>query len=245
MHRRATPDHPHDHEHSHGHARPAWRPNLWLWSLAALAIWAATGIYAVQPYEKAVVWRCGRILPELSLPGIHCGLPWGIDRVTKLKVNEQKRVGIGLSLEDRNLGRTVEPRRAECLAGDRNLIADLGRRAVRHRRCKGLSGPHGRRVGGDREPRHGRTIGGDRFPRRGRYPHARPARDPAAGARRRDERGWPMGERGPRARRADQLGDPGNGPAAARGRRGVSRRDFRPRGPPAGRQRGPRLRRRV
>ncbi len=123
MHRRATPDGPHDHEHAHGHARPVWRPNLWLWTLAALAAWAATGIYVVQPNERAVVWRCGRILPELGLPGMHCGLPWGIDRVTRLKISEQKRVGIGLSLEDRNLGRTVDPRRAECLAGDRNLIA--------------------------------------------------------------------------------------------------------------------------
>ena len=43
--------------------------------------------------------------------------------MTRLKVSEQKRVGIGLSLEDRNLGRAVDPRRAECLAGDRNLIA--------------------------------------------------------------------------------------------------------------------------
>ena len=91
--------------------------------LAALAAWAATGVYAVRPNERAVVWRCGRILPEPSLPGIHCGLPWGIDRVTRLKVYEQKRVGIGMSLEDRNLGRAVDARRAECLAGDRNLIA--------------------------------------------------------------------------------------------------------------------------
>jgi len=123
MHRRATPDHDHHHEHAHGHARSGWRHNLWLWTLVARAAWAATGIYAVQPYERAVVWRYGKILPEPTLPGIHCGLPWGIDRVTKLKVNEQKRVGIGLSLEDRNLGRSVDPRRAECLAGDRNLIA--------------------------------------------------------------------------------------------------------------------------
>ena len=125
MHRRATPDHdhPHGHEHPHGHARPGWRPNVWLFLLAALAAWAATGIYMVQPNQRAVVWRCGRILPEPTLPGIHCGLPWPIDRVTRLKVYEQKRVGIGLSLDDRNLGRVVDPRRAECLAGDRNLIA--------------------------------------------------------------------------------------------------------------------------
>jgi len=120
MHRRATPDH--EHEHPYRHPRSDWRPRASLWTLAALAAWAATGIYAVQPYERAVVWRCGRVLPDLALPGIHCGLPWGIDRVTKLRVNEQKRVGIGFSPEDRDLGRTVDPRRAECLAGDRNLI---------------------------------------------------------------------------------------------------------------------------
>jgi len=120
MHRRATPDH--EHARAHRHPRSGWQPNLWLWTLAALAVWAATGIYAVQPNERAVVWRCGRILPDLALPGIHCGLPWGLDRVTKLRVSEQKRIGIGLSPEDRDLGRTVDPRRAECLAGDRNLI---------------------------------------------------------------------------------------------------------------------------
>ncbi len=123
MHRRATPDHHHHHEHPHGHARPGWRPNLRLLSLAALVIWIATGVYIVEPNQRAVVWRCGRILPELTLPGIHCGLPWPIDRVTRLMPYEQKRVGIGLSLDDRNLGRAVDPRRAECLAGDRNLIA--------------------------------------------------------------------------------------------------------------------------
>ena len=193
MHRRATPDHDHDHEHPHGHARPGWRPNLWLWMLAALAAWAATGIYVVQPNERAVVWRCGRILPEPSLPGIHCGLPWGIDRVTRLKVYEQKRVGIGLSLDDRNLGRAVEP--APCGMPCRRSEPDrhLGHRAVRHPRCEGLSDPHGRRAAGDREPGHGRTLGGDRFPRRGRYPHARPARDSAAGARRRETAAGPMG----------------------------------------------------
>jgi membrane protease subunit HflK len=82
-----------------------------------------TGIYVVQPNERAVVWRCGRILPAPALPGIHYGLPWGIDRVTRVKVNEQKRVAILWGLEDRDLGRAVDPRRAECLAGDRNLIA--------------------------------------------------------------------------------------------------------------------------
>ena len=101
MHRRATSDHRHDHGPPHEHGRPGGTrrrrtAQVWLWLLAALTAWAATGIYVVQPNQRAVVWRCGRILPEPSLPGIHCGLPWGIDRVTRLKVYEQKRVGVGL-----------------------------------------------------------------------------------------------------------------------------------------------------
>ena len=56
------------------------------------------------------------------MPGIHFGLPYGLDRVSRVKMFEQKRIGIGSGLDDRNRGRTAEPRRAECLAGDRNLI---------------------------------------------------------------------------------------------------------------------------
>ena len=91
-------------------------------ALAALVAWAVSGIYMVGPNERAVVWRFGRILPETRPPGLHAGLPYGLDRVTRVKMYEQKRVGIGLGLEDRNLGRTAQPSRAECLAGDRNLI---------------------------------------------------------------------------------------------------------------------------
>jgi membrane protease subunit HflK len=121
MHRRAEPEG--SHEHGHRGSLRGWRPDAWLLALAAAAVWAATGVYVVEPNQRAVVWRCGRILPELSAPGVHFGLPWGIDRVTRLKIHEQKRVGVGLSLDDRNLGRAVQPRGDECLAGDRNLIA--------------------------------------------------------------------------------------------------------------------------
>jgi membrane protease subunit HflK len=123
MHRRATPDHHHhDHDHPHVHGGAGWRRFVAFLVLAALVAWAMSGIYIVQPNERAVVWRFGRILPETRPPGLHVGLPYGLDRVTRLKMYEQKRVGVGLGLEDRNLGRTAEPRRAECLAGDRNLI---------------------------------------------------------------------------------------------------------------------------
>jgi len=95
------------------------------WS--SLAFWlvlayAATGFYAVRPNERAVVQRCGRALPQLRGPGLHFGFPYGIDRVSRLKVRERKREAVRMDLADRALGRRVEPSQAERLAGDRNLV---------------------------------------------------------------------------------------------------------------------------
>ena len=39
-----------------------------------------------------------------------------------MKTQELKRVGVGLGLADRSLGRGAPPQQAECLTGDRNLI---------------------------------------------------------------------------------------------------------------------------
>jgi modulator of FtsH protease HflK len=123
MHRKYVPDE-HEHHHGHGHGSGPGLPR-WLLPLAvaaALVAWAATSVYVVQPNERAVVWRCGKIVAE-SGPGIHLGFPYGIDRITRLKMFEQKMVGIGQDLNDRDRGRAADPRRAECLTGDRNLIA--------------------------------------------------------------------------------------------------------------------------
>jgi len=124
MHRRATPDHHHEHEHRHphGHAGGGWRGAACFLALVSLVVWAASGVYIVQPNERAVVWRFGRMLPDMSSPGIHVGLPYGLDCVSRLKIFEQKRVGVGRGLEEGDLGRVADPRRAESLVGDRNLI---------------------------------------------------------------------------------------------------------------------------
>jgi membrane protease subunit HflK len=95
----------------------------WLALLPWLAaVYVATGFYAVQPNERAVVRRCGKALDELRMPGLHFGLPYGIDRVTRLKVLERKRVGVGITLAERSQGRAAQPQEAERLTGDRNLI---------------------------------------------------------------------------------------------------------------------------
>ena len=116
-----------------------WRLLPWL-----AAAYALTGFYSVQPNERAVVRRCGRVLPQVSAPGLHFGLPYGIDRVVKVRVQEQKQVGVGMSRLSRSageipagaanqtgvginqwsraLGRQLQPQEAECLTGDNNVI---------------------------------------------------------------------------------------------------------------------------
>jgi len=91
-------------------------------ALLGLLIYAANGIYTVAPNERAFVRRFGKALPRLRLPGLHVGLPAGLDKVVKLKVNERKRLGVGLTLAERALGLKADPRKAEGLTGDRNLL---------------------------------------------------------------------------------------------------------------------------
>jgi len=99
------------------------RARNWRRLIAALGLaYLATGFYAVQPAEQAVVRRCGAMLPELQGPGLHLGLPYGIDQVTRVRMQELKRVGVGVGLAERTLGRGATPQQAECLTGDRNLI---------------------------------------------------------------------------------------------------------------------------
>lgn len=112
-----------------------WRLLPWL-----LAAYVLTGVYSVQPNERAVVRRCGKVLPQVRAPGLHFGFPYGIDRVVKLRVQEQKQVGVGMSRLSRSssdgsgrsgvgvnqwsraLGRQLQPQQAECLTGDNNVI---------------------------------------------------------------------------------------------------------------------------
>ena len=62
---------------------------------AALLGYAATGLYQVLPGEAAVVRRFGRVLPERPEPGLHLGLPWGMDRVDRVAVDQLRRVVVG------------------------------------------------------------------------------------------------------------------------------------------------------
>lgn len=68
----------------------------WVWLLLLLVVlYACTGIYQVMPGEWAVVRRCGEPLAEPRGPGLHWGLPWGIDQVDRVAVDEQRQLTVG------------------------------------------------------------------------------------------------------------------------------------------------------
>ena len=46
--------------------------------------WSISSVFVVQPDELALIRRCGRLLPTVREPGLHLGLPWGIDRVERI-----------------------------------------------------------------------------------------------------------------------------------------------------------------
>ena len=91
-------------------------------TLAAL-IYAATGIYTVGTDQRALVRRFGRAGDEQSEPGLHIGLPWGLDRVDLVKPSETKTVTVGSAgSADRTLGAAPSDSLAQFLTGDQNLV---------------------------------------------------------------------------------------------------------------------------
>jgi len=89
--------------------------------LALLVLWLLSGIFLVQPDQQAVVTRYGAVTEPRVLPGIHYALPWPIDSVTRLKVQQLQRLVIGGDLPDSVLGRG-NPLAAQFITGDQNII---------------------------------------------------------------------------------------------------------------------------
>ena len=104
-----------------------WRtrlPGWWMIIFVILAIWAASGIYIVNPDQIGVVQRFGAYRYTTN-PGPHWRLPWPIESVTKPRVTKVERLEIGF--------RTYagggapgqfrsEPAEALMLTGDENIV---------------------------------------------------------------------------------------------------------------------------
>jgi membrane protease subunit HflK len=86
----------------------------------ALAVsYLATGMTQVLPGERAVVRRLGRVLDEKPGPGLWFGLPWGLDRVDRVAVDQVRRLAVGYNPEQES-DQPTPP--GQFLTGDHNLV---------------------------------------------------------------------------------------------------------------------------
>ena len=81
---------------------------------------AATALTQVQPDERAVVRRFGKILPHQPGPGLHIGWPWGIDQVERITVARERRVAIGFTGPEAD--EAIATPTGQLLTGDHNLV---------------------------------------------------------------------------------------------------------------------------
>jgi membrane protease subunit HflK len=99
-------------------------PRRWTRRRAAAALgalWLLSGVYLVAPDQQAVVTRFGAVVEPRVLPGLHYALPWPVDSVVKLKVQQLQRLVVGGDVPDGVLGRT-QPLVSQFLTGDQNVI---------------------------------------------------------------------------------------------------------------------------
>ena len=89
---------------------------------AAVVVWLLTSVYIVNTQQQAVVTRFGAVVEPRVLPGIHIALPWPIDRVAKLKVQQLQRLIVGGDASETVVGRS-QPLRSQFLTGDQNIIS--------------------------------------------------------------------------------------------------------------------------
>lgn len=88
--------------------------------LLLLVAYGLTGVYQVRPGELAVVRRFGRVLETPGLPGLNVGLPWGLDRVDRIAVDEQRQLEVGFVPVEQPRGDVVPV--GQVLTGDNNLV---------------------------------------------------------------------------------------------------------------------------
>lgn len=83
-----------------------------------LMLYLLTGITQVEPEERAVVRRFGRVI-ERPGPGLRIGLPWGIDQVDKFKV---RTVQLTVGYNPEEVADTPGIPAGQFITGDQNLV---------------------------------------------------------------------------------------------------------------------------
>ncbi len=90
---------------------------------AVLLAYLATGLVVVSQDESGVVRRFGAVLAEPWGPGLHWGMPWGIDQVDRVKSGQTRTLALGArGLQVAPLARSPDPGGDDFLTGDLNLV---------------------------------------------------------------------------------------------------------------------------
>ena len=88
---------------------------------AVAVLWLLSGVYLVAADQQAVVTRLGKVAEPRVPPGIHYAMPWPVDSVTKLKVQQLQRLVVGGGVSDTVVGRS-QPLASQFLTGDQNIL---------------------------------------------------------------------------------------------------------------------------
>ena len=82
-------------------------------------------LYSIGPDEVGVIQRLGKYI-DLSSPGLHVKIPFGIDKVTPVKVEKIFKEEFGMSSAEKGLGQRVsyssELEQSLMLTGDLNIL---------------------------------------------------------------------------------------------------------------------------
>jgi membrane protease subunit HflK len=98
---------------------------IFLIVLGALCIWGLMGFFRVEPDERGVVLRFGKVDREVN-PGLNYHLPYPIESVLTPKITRVNRIDIGMRTVDdlRRGGTTIRdvPEESLMLTGDENIV---------------------------------------------------------------------------------------------------------------------------
>lgn len=89
--------------------------------LVGLVYTLATAVTQIQPGERAVVRRFGKVVATPG-PGLHFGLPWGMDRVDRVPIGLVRRVTLGSVAAGRDDIDDLTIADGQLLTGDHNLV---------------------------------------------------------------------------------------------------------------------------
>jgi membrane protease subunit HflK len=111
-----------------------WKHALLLSCFGFSAAYTASGLATVQPDEVGIVRRLGAVVPSPWESGLHWGLPWGVDRLDRIKLKQVKSLSVGTAIRDgAPLAAARDATIDDFLTGDLNLATAEARLQYRVR----------------------------------------------------------------------------------------------------------------